>query len=74
MSCTDASGLMGNITTHVLDAARGRPAAGVPVLLERRTGDAWQRLANGLTDHDGRCGDLTRGSLAPGMHRLVFDT
>lgn len=65
---------MGNITTHVLDAARGRPAAGVPVVLERRTGDAWQPLADGLTDHDGRCGDLTPGPLGSGVHRLVFDT
>jgi len=27
------------ITTHVLDTSRGRPAAGVPVALERRAGD-----------------------------------
>ncbi|MBV9195949.1 MAG: hydroxyisourate hydrolase [Solirubrobacterales bacterium] len=65
---------MGNVTTHVLDAARGRPAAGVPVVLERRTGGDWQRLAEGLTDHDGRCRDLTPGSLGAGVHRLLFDT
>lgn len=65
---------MGNITTHVLDAARGRPAAGVPVVLERRTGGDWQRLADGITDDDGRCRDLTPGSLGPGVHRLAFDT
>ena len=30
------------ITTHVLDTARGRPAAGVPIVLERATGDGWE--------------------------------
>ena len=29
---------MNGITTHVLDTSRGRPAAGVPVTLERLTG------------------------------------
>ena len=65
---------MGNITTHLLDAASGQPAAGVPVALKRRAGADWQRVADGLTDRDGRCRDLTPGSLSTGMHRLVFDT
>ena len=32
---------MSNITTHVLDTARGVPAAGVPVHLERMQDGAW---------------------------------
>jgi 5-hydroxyisourate hydrolase len=63
------------ITTHVLDLAAGRPAAGVAVALERRDGDGdrWTALASGRTDADGRLRDLGRAP-APGRYRLVFDT
>ncbi len=42
------------ITTHVLDTAQGRPAAGVPVELEMRQGDSWRAVGHGATDADGR--------------------
>ena len=48
---------MSAITTHVLDVARGRPAAGVAVVLERgQVGEAgaWQVIGRGITDADGR--------------------
>ncbi|HSV67166.1 MAG TPA: hydroxyisourate hydrolase [Mycobacteriales bacterium] len=62
------------ISTHILDTARGRPAAGVHVQLERRTDDGtWQSLADGVTDANGRLGDWAP-QLAAGVHRLVFDT
>jgi 5-hydroxyisourate hydrolase len=61
-----------SLSTHVLDAARGRPARGVPVRLDRRDGDAWERLAEARTDDDGRVRDLP--SPGEGVHRLVFDT
>ena len=57
------------ITTHVLDTARGRPAAGVPVRLLR--GD--DLLAEAATDADGRVGELGPQALPPGTYRLVFD-
>ncbi len=57
------------VTTHVLDAATGRPAAGVQVRLERADGT---EVARARTDLDGRVGDL--GSPEPGVHRLVFAT
>lgn len=59
------------ISTHVLDAAVGRPAAGVRVHLERRAGEGWTVVAEGVTDADGRVRDLP---IAEGAHRLVFDT
>jgi 2-oxo-4-hydroxy-4-carboxy-5-ureidoimidazoline decarboxylase len=62
------------VTTHVLDAARGRPAANVPVRLERRTDGQWRALAAGHTDGDGRCRDLAVEDPSVGAHRLVFDT
>src|SRR3954447_19861741 len=61
-----------SLSTHVLDAARGRPADGVPVRLERRAGDAWERVAEARTDDDGRVRDLPPPSA--GTYRLVFDT
>ena len=61
-----------SLSTHVLDAARGRPARGVAVRLERREGDGWTRVAEGRTDDDGRVRDLPPPE--EGTYRLVFDT
>lgn len=62
------------ITTHVLDTARGRPAAGVPVSLYRGTDGGWTEIAEGETDADGRVSDLLKaGSLEPGPYRIDFD-
>lgn len=65
-----------SLSTHVLDAALGRPAAGVGVRLERReAGGDWTGLATGRTGPDGRLSDwLPDGEPAAGVHRLVFDT
>ena len=65
---------MSQITTHVLDNALGRPAAGVPVTLEQREGGAWALLDRASTDADGRVGQLGAESLHPGDYRLRFDT
>lgn len=59
------------VTTHVLDTALGRPAAGVPVRLLGPDGSA---LAAAVTDDDGRARDLGPGALPAGTYRLVFDT
>ncbi len=55
-----------SISTHVLDTAAGRPAAGVPVEL-RRDGT---RVGAAETDGDGRA-RLADG-LEPGRYALVF--
>ena len=67
---------MSPITTHVLDIARGRPAAGVPVVLTLHEGDAWRELGRGVTDADGRLRTLLPADapLGPGVYRLLFDT
>ena len=57
------------ITTHVLDTARGRPAEGVAIVLERADGE---RVGSGTTDADGRLREL--GFVEPGHYRLTFDT
>jgi 5-hydroxyisourate hydrolase len=66
---------MSGITTHVLDTARGRPAAGVPVMLEARgEGGAWRVVGRGATDADGRLRELLPPdfSLSEGDYRLTF--
>jgi 5-hydroxyisourate hydrolase len=67
---------MSQITTHVLDISIGRPASGVPVMLEmEKAGGGWKELNRGATDGDGRLGDLiAHGSLKEGTYRLTFDT
>ncbi|HYH32721.1 MAG TPA: hydroxyisourate hydrolase [Pseudonocardia sp.] len=62
------------LSTHVLDAGRGLPAAGVPVALSRRDAEGWRRIGEGVTDADGRCRSLAPGALEPGAYRLAFDT
>ena len=58
-----------SVSTHVLDAVLGRPAAGIAVQLF--AGEAL--VAGGSTDADGRC-RLTEAATATGPHRLVFGT
>ena len=58
-----------SVSTHVLDAVAGRPAAGVAVQLRDDAGV----VAEGVTDADGRC-RLTEEPTRPGLHRLVFAT
>ncbi|MBL1076471.1 hydroxyisourate hydrolase [Nocardia sp. 2] len=64
---------MSAVTTHVLDAALGKPAQGLPVRLEH-LGDTTSRvLAEAVTDADGRIRDLGPDALEPGRYRLSFD-
>jgi len=57
-----------SLSTHVLNAVTGLPAAGVPLRLER----AGAVVAEACTDVDGRARDV--GDLERGVHRLIFDT
>jgi 5-hydroxyisourate hydrolase len=61
---------MAGITTHILDTAKGRPAAGVPLTLFRDR----DVLFDGVTDDDGRARVLESDRVKPGTYRLVFDT
>ena len=64
------------ITTHILDVARGQPAAGVAVRLEQlESAGTWQLIGQGTTNADGRVTDLLLpGSLLAGQYRLIFAT
>lgn len=62
---------MSALTTHVLDTALGRPAAGVVVRL-RRAVDG-RELGAGITDADGRIRELGPEELENTPHTLTFD-
>jgi 5-hydroxyisourate hydrolase len=71
-----------SISTHVLDATTGQPAAGLEVVLSRQDGGRWQELTRRRTDADGRVSGLAAGagltgadpSAGPGIYRIVFLT
>ncbi len=64
---------MARLTTHVLDTAQGRPAAGMKVELYAAAGER-RLLSASVTNDDGRCdaplGDS--GAVPPGVYELVF--
>lgn len=65
----------GWLTTHVLDTARGCPAAGLRVRLYRIGGKTREALAEMVTNADGRTDApiLPKGQFAPGIYELVFE-
>lgn len=67
---------MTSISTHVLDLAQGKPAAGIPVSLEMRGADgAWHPAGHGITNQDGRCADLASSEkMSAGTYRLTWET
>ncbi len=63
------------LTTHVLDTSRGLPAAGIEVSVWRLSRDDWHKLAQGVTNADGRCADLLKpDQLERGVYKLRFET
>jgi len=65
---------MGKLSTHVLDTANGRPAAGVHVALYSVVEGARSLVKKDVTNADGRCGaPLLEGeTMRPGRYELVF--
>jgi 5-hydroxyisourate hydrolase len=55
---------LATVSTHILDLASGKPAAGVRVTLGTRTL---------TTDTQGRIADLSGGGVNPGSHRLLVE-
>jgi 5-hydroxyisourate hydrolase len=64
-----------DISTHVLDLARGVGGKAVPVTLSKRADDGrWQKVGTATTDADGRVrsfGDAK--SFNTGIYKLQFD-
>lgn len=64
----------GRLSTHVLDTARGKPAAGVRIALFALSGDARRLVKEVVTNHDGRTDApmLLGDDLQAGSYELVF--
>lgn len=65
----------GYLTTHVLDTARGVPAAGVAITLFRLSEGGRTEIAEAVTNADGRTDSpiLPKGRFEAGTYELVFD-
>jgi len=67
---------MSQITTHILDTTKGKPACGVTIKLHEKVGAEWIEVAKGITNKDGRIGNLIdENQLLPlGIYKMNFDT
>jgi len=67
---------MSQLTTHVLDTAKGKPAVGVRISLCHQQKQKWTEIAKGVTDEDGRIPELLKkGKLMDlGTYKLRFET
>lgn len=65
---------MGRLTTHVLDTARGKPAAGVKITLFRVSG-GYEKISETVTNADGRSDTpmLQGDEFTTGTYELVFE-
>jgi 5-hydroxyisourate hydrolase len=66
---------MSQITTHVLDTSMGKPAKGIQIHLEEKSGSDWKLLGSGITNDDGRIADLLSKDvlLKHGIYKLTFE-
>ena len=67
---------MSQVTTHILDTSKGKPAAGVVVSLYQQHPEKWREIAASITNADGRITDLLPkdAQLQPGTYKLRFET
>jgi 5-hydroxyisourate hydrolase len=62
------------ISTHVLDLARGVGGHGIPVVLMKKSGEGWSEVARGNTDDNGRVRSFGESRRFPvGTYKLHFD-
>jgi 5-hydroxyisourate hydrolase len=67
---------MSQLTTHILDTTKGRPAPGVRMSLFMQHNEDWQEIGVATTNRDGRVQDwLNKDSwLSPGVYKIRFET
>ena len=67
---------MSQLTTHILDTTKGKPAEGVVIALFQQQNNNWKEITTGTTNHDGRIPNLLNKDviLAPGVYKLKFET
>lgn len=67
---------MSQITTHILDTCKGKPANAVSIILFKQNIEEWIEISKGFTDNDGRILDLLENNivLEHGIYKMKFDT
>jgi 5-hydroxyisourate hydrolase len=67
---------MSQLTTHILDTTKGKPAEGINVYLYWQQNNEWTEIAPGTTNKDGRIPHFLRPDavLEPGIYKLRFET
>ena len=68
--------MIAKLSTHVLDNHSGRPAAGVPIAVERRSAQGdWILVTAAITNQDGRTSTplLSGDQLQTACYRLSFN-
>jgi len=61
------------LSTHILDTTRGRPAADVEIVLEKRGAGGWEPAGKGKTNDDGRVGAIIDpAKLEAAVYRISF--
>ena len=65
-----------HVTTHVLDTSQGKPGSGMAIRLKERFGAGMRTIGVGVTDADGRIGNLLPPGvrLVPGHYQMCFST
>ena len=64
------------LTSHVLDTSLGKPGQNITIRLKRYLDGSWQTITQGVTNADGRVGDLLPPNkyISPGNYKMVFET
>lgn len=67
---------MSQLTTHILDTTRGKPAQGIPIVLYQQKENEWVEKAKGITNAEGRIVDFLKKDvvLEFGIYKLKFST
>jgi len=67
---------MSQLTTHILDTMKGKPAEGISVYLFQQHADEWTEVTLASTNPDGRIPNLLQKDvlLEPGVYKMRFDT
>ena len=67
---------MSQLTTHILDTTKGKPADDVDVILYQFSNGQWEKIAGGATNADGRIPDLLKKAtkMELGTYKLRFET
>jgi len=67
---------MSQITSHILDTTKGKPAQGVTILLFQQQNNDWKEIGRSTTNSDGRVTDLLENdvTMQAGIYKLKFET